>query len=98
MNDCALPPTPAREKLVELVQAAIDRARARQLQPTSVYLTPADGRACGLTLHSARDRAGDPPRVLGLRIYRIAGKGRNRMYCKSGLAISLPAIIERNPG
>ncbi|GGI82036.1 hypothetical protein GCM10007973_18100 [Polymorphobacter multimanifer] len=89
----ALSPTPAREALVRNVEAAVSRARARKLVPKSVYLTAADAAAAEILPLPKRDPA-RPPHVMGLPIRPITGKGRSRLYCKHGIALSLPSIEE----
>ena len=82
----ALPPTPARVRMVELVTAAIARGKSRGLTASSVYLSAVDAMACALSIG-----AGDPPRVLGLPV-RLT-KGKSRVYAKGGIALTIPAIV-----
>jgi hypothetical protein len=85
----ALPRTPARERFVAIVEAARDRAAERGLAPRAVYLTAEDAREIGLRLEY------DPPRVLGIEIRPVKGKGSSRLYTKHGLAFGLGGIREK---
>jgi hypothetical protein len=84
----ALDRTPVRERFVALVEAAVAKAAERNLPPRAVYLTIEDAAALGLRIHF------DPPRVMGIEIRPVRGKGSSRLYTKHGLAIALGGIRE----
>ena len=84
----ALERTPARERFVAQVEAAVAKARERGVEPRAVYLTQDDAEAIGIRLHF------DPPRVMGIEIRPVRGKGSSRLYTKFGLAIGLGRITE----
>jgi hypothetical protein len=86
----ALPATPARVRMVELVTAAVERGRARGLVAKTVYLNAIDAMACGLTFNPA-GIGGDPPRVLGLEVRRC--KGKSKVVARGGFDLSIPAIV-----
>ncbi len=90
IGELALPRTPARERLVAAVEAAIGRARDRRITPTTVYLRADTAKACGLKPPRYRE-AVDPPRVVGLPI-RLATAGKNRLRCRSGIVLTIGNI------
>lgn len=93
----AMPATPARSRLVAAVEAATLRGRDRyaNLRPATIYLSPADANAAGLQWqHFAKS---DPPRVLGLPIRVILGKGKSRLYLHGGHAVSLHTDLNPKP-
>ena len=85
----ALEPTPARERLVAIVAAALAEVRATGAEPRAVYLTADDAAAVGLKIHF------DPPRVLGIEIRPVRGKGNSRLYTKNGVGKALSGIREK---
>ena len=85
--------TPQREQLVANVEDAMRRLAAKGYAPPyrSIYVSDDTAKACGLgPLGMARD-PGDPPRCLGLPIYR-ATDGRNRIYTRNGCATTIRRI------
>lgn len=85
----ALASTPARERFVAAVEGAVAKAAAMNVTPRAVYLTIEDAHALGLKIHF------DPPRVMGIEIRPIRGKGKSRLYTKRGIAIAIGGIQEK---
>lgn len=87
--------TPQREQLVERVEDAMRRLQAKGHAPPyrSIYVSDDTAKAAGLgKLGMARD-LGDPPRCMGLPIYR-ATDGRNRIYTRHGCATTFRGLDE----
>lgn len=85
----ALPATPARERFVAIVEPIVASERAQGREPRAVYLTQEDAAEIGLRIHL------DPPRVMGIEIRPVRGKGRSRLYTKFGVGIALGGIREK---
>lgn len=92
----ALESTPARLRLIAAVEAAIADGLRRfpPLTAASVYLTAAHAGACDFRWkHFAK---ADPPRVLGLPVRVILGRGTSRVYCKGGSAIGIERALHES--
>ena len=89
-----LPRTPPREAFVARVQAAVQQARERGLEPASVYITAEDALLLGLTVARA-GTPGDPPRVLGLPIRLTTQPGAGKLYTKHGLVLGIGRVSDK---